>query len=310
MSLRDRFEVSPSRFRLVTRLALASLALIVLTGAAVRLTGSGLGCPDWPKCFGGVVAPARTHAVIEYSNRVLSGFVGLVAIAAAIMGWFRKPYRRELEVLAVILPLGVLAQAVLGGFTVRSGLEPGYVMSHYILSMLILDAAFALAWCATFEPGARPRATDRLGVWSVRALIPIGATTVMVGTAATAAGPHAGASGTGEIVPRLDIAGHDTLRWMVQRHGAIAVCFGLAVLVVIFIVRRPGGERRAQKPLVCVLGLLALQGVVGITQWLLKLPSQLVWVHVTLAVILWLCVLWAVGSAGLLESEGRSASAE
>ncbi|MCX6388621.1 MAG: COX15/CtaA family protein [Solirubrobacterales bacterium] len=310
MRLRDRFEVSPSRFRLVTRLALASLALIVLTGAAVRLTGSGLGCPDWPKCFGGVVAPARTHAVIEYSNRVLSGFVGLVAIAAAIMGWFRKPYRRELEILAVILPLGVVAQAVLGGFTVRSGLEPGYVMAHYILSMLILDAAFALAWCATFEPGARTRATDRLGVWSVRALIPIGATTVMVGTAATAAGPHAGASGTGEIVPRLDIAGHDTLRWMVQRHGVLAVCFGLAVLVVIFILRRPGGERRAQKPLVYVLGLLTLQGIVGISQWFLKLPSQLVWVHVSLAVILWLCVLWAVGSAGLLESEGRSAITE
>lgn len=305
MKLRERFEVSPRTFQTATRVALGSLALIVLTGAAVRLTGSGLGCPDWPKCFGGVVAPAKTHAVIEYSNRVLSGFVGLAAIAVAIMGWFRRPYRRELEVLAVLLPLGVVAQAVLGGFTVRSGLEPGYVMAHYILSMLILDAAFALAWCATYEPGDRPRATDKLGVWSVRALIPMGAMTVMVGTAATAAGPHAGASGTGEIVPRLDIFGSDSLRWLVQRHGALGVVLGLTIIAVIVILRRAGGERRAIRPLLFVLGLLALQGVIGITQWMTKLPSGLVWVHVTVAVITWLCILWAVGSAGLLEGEAH-----
>jgi len=303
MHLRERFEISPRTFEIVTRVALASLALIVLTGAAVRLSGSGLGCPDWPKCYGGVVAPAKTHAVIEYSNRVLSGFVGIAAIAAAVLGWFRKPYRRELEILAVLLPLGVVAQAVLGGFTVRSGLEPGYVMAHYVLSMLILDAAFALAWCATYDPGDRPRAQDRLGVWSVRAIFPIGVLTIMAGTAATAAGPHAGASGTGEIVPRLDIFGSDTLTWVVQRHGALAVIFSIAVIAVIFVLRRPGGERRAIKPLLFTLGFLALQGGVGLIQWFTKLPSELVWVHVTLAVGTWLTVLWAVGAAGLLESE-------
>lgn len=308
MALRDRLDISPRAFRIVTRIALASLALIVLTGAAVRLTGSGLGCPDWPKCFGQVVAPAKTHAIIEYSNRLLSGFVGLAAIAAAILGWFRRPFRLELAVLAVLLPLGVIAQAILGAFTVESGLEPGFVMAHYVLSMVILDAAFALAWCATYEPGDRPRARDTLGVWSVRALFPLGVLTITAGTAATAAGPHAGASGTGEIVPRLDIAGADTLTWVVQRHGALAVIFGLAVIGAILVLLRPGGERRAVKPLLFTLACLAAQGVVGVAQWLLELPAELVWVHVTLAVATWLTVLWAVGAAGLLESEPAAAT--
>ena len=90
---------------------------------------------------------------------------------------------------------------------------------------------------------------------------------------------------------------------MVQRHGALAVIFSVAVIAVIFVLRRPGGERRAIKPLLCTLGFLALQGGVGLFQWFTKLPSGLVWVHVTLAVGTWLTVLWAVGAAGLLESE-------
>lgn len=310
MALRDRYEVSPRTYRIVTRVALASLAMIVLTGAAVRLTGSGLGCPDWPKCFGGVVAPAKTPAVIEYSNRVLSGIVALATIAAAVLGLFRRPYRRELEVLAVLLPLGVVGQAILGAIVVKTGLNPWTVMSHYILSMLLLDASFALAWCATYEPGQRPRAQDRLGVWAVRALIPLGALTVTVGTAATASGVHTGAGRTGEVVPRLDLFGSSTLQWMVGSHATVAVVFGIVVLGVIAILRRPGGERRAVKPLLFVVGLLALQGAIGITQWLLELPSGLVWVHITVAVTLWLCVLWSVGAAGLLVGEGPGRTRE
>jgi cytochrome c oxidase assembly protein subunit 15 len=124
-----------------------------------------------------------------------------------------------------------------------------------------------------------------------------------VGTAVTAAGPHAGASGTGEIVPRLDIAGSGTLRWMVQRHGAMAIIFGLSIIAVILLLRREGGERRAIKPLLVALLFVAAQGGVGLSQWALKLPSGLVWVHVTLAVGNWLAILWSVGSAGLLEGE-------
>jgi len=303
MSLRERIEITPSSYRTITRVALAAMVLIVFTGAAVRLSGSGLGCPKWQKCDDSLVAPAETHAIIEYSNRLLTGFVGLAAIAAALLGLFRKPYRRELELLAVLLPVGVLAQAGLGGLTVLTELNFYLVMAHYILSMVLIDAAFALAWCATWEPGQRPRARDRLGVWSVRALLPIGALTVAAGTAATAAGPHAGSSGTGEVVERLRLFGDDTLLRVVQAHGTIAVVFGLGVIAVIAILRRPGGERRAIKPLIGVLALLAVQGVVGIAQWRLELPAEIVWVHIVLAVMTWIAVLWSVGAAGLLEGE-------
>lgn len=303
MPLRERIEISPSSYRTITRVALAAMVLIVFTGAAVRLTGSGLGCPEWPKCDDSLIAPAETHALIEYSNRLLTGFVGIAAIAAALLGLFRKPYRRELELLAVLLPIGVLAQAGLGGLTVLTELNFYLVMAHYILSMVLIDAAFALAWCATWEPGQRPRARDRLGVWSVRALLPIGALTVAAGTAATAAGPHAGSSGTGEVVERLRLFGEDTLLRVVQAHGAIAVVFGLSVIAVIAILMREGGERRAIRPLAAVLGLLALQGVVGIAQWQLELPAGIVWAHIVLAVATWIAVLWSVGAAGLLEGE-------
>ena len=304
MGLRERIQVSPELFRTATRVALFAVAGIILTGAAVRLTGSGLGCPDWPKCYGKFVAPGNdTPAVIEYSNRVITGLVSIAAIGTAIMGWFRRPFRKELEVLAVLLPIGVAAQAVLGAIVVGQELVWWTVSIHFILSMLLMDAAFALAWCATYEPGDRPRAKDTVGVWSVRALLPIGVTTMTLGALATAAGPHTGAGRTGETVHRLTIFGDDTLSRMVFSHGTAAVIFGLAVIAVIFILRRPGGERRALKPLYVVLGLLAAQGAVGITQWQLELPSALVWVHVLLIVLMWLAVLWSIGAAGLLERE-------
>src|SRR5215207_9792227 len=143
-----RITLSPTQYRQVAELALAALTLIVFTGAAVRLSGSGLGCPDWPKCYGKVAPPLEAHAVIEYGNRILSGIVGLAAVAAGALAWRRRPFRRDLAVLGVLLPLGVVGQAVLGGFTVRNHLAPGFVMGHFALSMLILVAAAALAWRA------------------------------------------------------------------------------------------------------------------------------------------------------------------
>src|SRR3954453_2488218 len=139
----ERFAISPRAYRLVALTALGALTAIVLKGAAVRLSGSGLGCPDWPKCYGKAVAPLETHAVIEYGNRILSGFVGLAAIAAGLLAWFRQPFRRDLAIIGSLLPLGVVCQAVLGGFTVREHLAPGFVMGHFGLSMSILLAALA-----------------------------------------------------------------------------------------------------------------------------------------------------------------------
>ena len=307
--LRNRLEISPERYAQVTAVALASLALIVLTGSAVRLTGSGLGCPDWPKCHGGTVPPADINAVIEYGNRLLTGFVGLAVIAACGLAFFRKPYRRHLARIGGLLPLGVLGQAVLGALVVKFHLAPGLVMCHFILSMMLLDAAFALAWCSRYEPGERRKSTDFRGVWAVRALIPLGQLTILAGTIATASGPHPG-DHDGELVHRFDFYGAETLEWVVQRHAALAIVYGLAAIGVWFFLRRPGGDRRALKPLTVVLLLLALQGAVGALQWALELPGWLVWVHVALATGNWLAMLWTVAAAGRLEPREKPATAE
>lgn len=304
----SRFEISPRRYAQVTAVALAALALIVLTGAAVRLTGSGLGCPDWPKCYGGTVPPLESHAVIEYGNRLLTGFVGLAVIAACVLAFFRKPFRWHLALFGGLLPLGVLGQAVLGALVVKYHLAPGLVMSHFILSMMLLDAAFALAWCSRYEPWERRRSSDRLGVWSVRALIPLGQLTILAGTIATASGPHAGAH-ENELVKRFTFQGADTLEWVVQRHSAIAVVYGLAAIAVWFVLRRPGGDRRAVKPLTVVLGLLLLQGALGGLQWSLELPGELVWLHIAVATANWLAMLWTVAAAGRLEPRRGTAPA-
>jgi len=298
--LKDRLDISPQRYAQVTVVALAALALIVLTGAGVRLTGSGLGCPDWPKCYGGTAPPLETHAVIEYGNRVLTGFVGIAVIAASVLAWFRRPFRWHLAFFGALLPLGVIGQAILGALVVKYHLAPGLVMSHFILSMLLLDAAFALAWCSRYEPWERSRSSDRLGVWAVRALIPLGQLTIAAGTVATASGPHAGAH-AGQLVHRFTFEGAGTLEWVVQRHAAIATAFGLASIAVWLLLRRPGGDSRALRPLTVVLALLALQGVVGGVQWWLKLPGELVWIHVALATLTWLAMLWTVATAGRIE---------
>lgn len=294
-----RLVLTPSQYRRVAYIALASLTLIVLTGAAVRLTGSGLGCPDWPKCYGKALPPLSVHALIEFGNRALSGLVGVIAVAAAALAWFRRPFRRDLALLAAVLPLGVVAQAVLGGFTVREHLAPGFVMAHFALSMLVLVAGVALAWQSAHEPGVRPRSNDRVAVWSVRALAPLGALAIFAGTAATAAGPHAGGS-PGQRIHRLHFKGQDTLTWVVHRHATIAALFGVVVLAVWLLHRHRETAGSAQEPLTLLAVLLAAQGLVGSVQYELALPADMVWVHVTLATLSWLALLWAVAAAGRL----------
>ena len=308
--MRDRLPtISPPTYARVTLVALGALALIVLTGAGVRLTGSGLGCPYWPKCYGQAVAPLETHAIIEYGNRLLSGLVGLAAVGAGALAFRRRPFRRDLAVLGVLLPLGVVAQAVLGGFTVRHHLAPGFVMGHFGLSMLILIAAVALAWRASHEPGERPRCTDRVAVWSVRALLPLGAVTIFAGTAATAAGPHAGGR-SHERIHRLHFYGNDTLDWAVRQHGRAAAAFGVAALIVFLLLRSRQADPQLRRASGVLVALLGVQGVVGGVQYALELPAEIVWVHVALACASWLTVLWATAAAGRLVPRAAAEQAE
>src|SRR5437588_9140047 len=173
-----RITLTPRQFRRVAYAGMISLSLIVLTGAAVRLTDSGLGCSNWPKCGGTPLPPLSYHALIEFGNRAVSGIVGAITVVVFGLSLIRRPFRRDLMWLALLLPLGVVAQAVLGGFTVLHHLAPGFVMGHFSLSLLIIVAALALTWRSTFEPGSRARSADRVGVWSVRALVPLGALTI------------------------------------------------------------------------------------------------------------------------------------
>jgi cytochrome c oxidase assembly protein subunit 15 len=305
-SLRERtngYTVAPRQFLALAYLALGALTLIVLTGAAVRLTGSGLGCPTWPKCYGNLYPPLKTHALIEFSNRLITAPVCLAAGLAWVGALRRRPYRRDLVWLAALLPLGVVCQAVLGGLTVRGKLDYGWVMGHFALSMLILVAASALAWRAGHEPDQsretqRPRGGDRTLVWSARALVALGALTIFAGTAATAAGPHAGGN-PGEHINRLDFDGRGTMDFVIHRHAEIALAFGVLALFVWWLARRCT-DPLVQRCTTALCVLLALQGAVGLDQYETHLPTELVWVHVVLACGCWLAALWTAYAAGRL----------
>jgi cytochrome c oxidase assembly protein subunit 15 len=285
--LRERtngYTVTPAQYVIVAYVALGALTLIVLSGAAVRLTGSGLGCPDWPKCYGKAYPPLTTHAIIEFSNRAITAPVSIAAGLAWLLALRRRPYRRDLAWLGGLLPLGVIGQAVLGGFTVRGALDYGWVMGHFALSMLIILAAALLVWRASHEPRERDRPDE------------------------SAAGPHAGGS-PGQRINRLSFDGRATMDFVIHRHAEIAFVFSVAAVGVWWLARRRGAPRLVRRSLTVLAVLLALQGVVGLVQYETQLPTELVWVHVGLACGAWLSVLWAAFAAGRLLPRGaRNAS--
>ena len=308
------YTVTPEQYLRVAYVALGALTLIVLTGAAVRLTGSGLGCPTWPKCYGEVYPPLNTHAVIEFSNRLITFPVSIAAGLAWLAAVRRRPYRRDLVWLGALLPLGVVGQAVLGGFTVKGALDYGWVMGHFALSMLILVAALILVWRASHEPvegtdAAPGGPVDRTIVWGMRALVALAALTIFAGTAATAAGPHAGGS-PGQKINRLDFDGRGTMDFVIHRHAEIAFVFSLAAVGLWWLARRRAVGEEVQRPLTILCVLLALQGFVGLDQYETHLPTELVWVHVGLACLTWLSVLWAACAAGSLVPRGAHRAAE
>lgn len=303
--MRDRFTISHERFTLACLVAVAGLTAIVFTGAAVRLTGSGLGCPTWPKCTeSSLYTPLSTHGIIEFGNRLLTFVVGFAAVAPLVLVWFRKPFRRDLAIYSLLLPLGVVAQAVLGGISVRTGLAPGYVMGHYALSALILVAAVGLWWRSREEPWRDVAGADRPTVLVVRALLVVGVLSIALGTAATAAGPHAGGSGTGDVVARLTWDGANTLSLLVGLHSYVNVALGVLVVAAWWL----SGARAAVPGLRAVLTRLALlmaaQGVVGIAQYRLELPAEIVWLHVVLATLTWIGLVRAWALAGALPARG------
>ena len=279
--------VSPTTFRRIATASLLALFVIVSTGAAVRLTGSGLGCDSWPGCESGRLLPEKDyHAYIEFGNRLVGGVTILLTLLAAAAALVTPGLVRWARRLAVGVFLGTLAQAPLGALTVELHLHPLSVMSHLLLSFAVLGGAVVLVLEARgLEEGHAappfPRELQLAGLVLAAACFVL----VVSGTFATAAGPHSG----GEDVRRF---GDPTTS--VYGHAAVVAVFTLAFLFVLgYLAAR---RERSPRLFAGALGLLALLGVqaaVGGIQYHTELPWWLVLVHVALAAAVW------VGSVAL-----------
>ena len=275
--------VSPEVFAWLVWAALAALFLIVVSGATVRLTGSGLGCENWPRCGETFLPPKDYHALVEFGNRVAGFAVGLTTLVAAAAA-FRVPrLPRWLLWSTVALPFTVLAQGVLGGITVLFELHPLIVMGHFLLSLVALAVALVvLQGARDHAHGAAPESA--LGsAWLVLALVPAALALVVSGTLVTAAGPHSG----GEDIHRFGNAVE-----AVYVHVGAAAVFGIGFLGLVALLvaerRRAGVELRLAG---AILGLLLLQVAIGEVQWREGLPWGLVLLHVTVATAVWVCVV-------------------
>lgn len=295
----DRHPIRPETYTRLAFAALVLLILIVFTGAAVRLTGSGLGCPTWPKCTEtSVHSSLDTHGVIEFGNRLLTFVVSAGAVGAWLGVFLVRPKRPDLKYLALSLPVGVLLQAVIGGLSVLFQLAPGWVMAHYVVSMILLIWAFDLWWRSQRSPEeVREVRADRPTVRLVQGLYAVSAVAIVLGTMSTAAGPHAGSSGTGEFVGRLDFLGDDTLSQLITIHGVLVGLLGV-VTIYAWWRARAIANRELERTLLGILALMALQGVIGIVQYRLELPAEMVWVHVAMATLTWVGYVHARAAAG------------
>jgi heme a synthase len=277
-------DVSAARFRTLAIATLAMLWLIVATGAAVRLTASGLGCESWPGCSEGNPFPARDHhAFVEFGNRLIGGLTILTTAVTALAAWLTRSLPRWAAWLALALFAGTVAQAPLGALTVAFDLHPLLVMPHLLLSIAVLGAAVVLALEGmSLEHGHGapfPRDSRVLAV----ALVAGGFALVVSGAFATAAGPHSG----GEDVARFgsfDVA--------LYAHAATVAVFGCALLFLVGYLF----ARRAEAPLLfrgalVLVGLVLVQMGIGELQYRAELPWWLVLVHVAVAASVWVGVV-------------------
>ena len=276
--------VAPAAATRLFRVALGALCLIVLTGAGVRLTQSGLGCPDWPTCSGRrLVAAWQYHAVIEFGNRIVTVVVTVAVLAALAAAWLRVPRRRDLVWLAAGLVAGVVAQAVLGGITVLAKLAPGWVMAHFLLSMAVIAVGAVLVRRSQEPEGERRERVGPDVVLVGRALVALTSVVLGLGTVVTGSGPHSGAVGVG----RLPISARDAA----EVHSGIVlmlVGFSLAAAVLLRCPRVPPEVERNGRLLVYAL---AAQGAIGYAQYFSGVPAALVELHVAGALVVWLSVL-------------------
>lgn len=283
-----RWQLTPDRYRRITVVALVLLSIIVVSGAAVRLTGSGLGCDDWPNCNSDrTIDVSSKHAAIEQVNRLFTGLVALAVVLAVLGSLARVPRRRDLTWLSAGLVAGVVGQVVLGGITVLVDLHPAAVQGHFVLSMVLIANAVVLVHRAGLPDGPRRhrvRRSLRQHVWAVAGLT---ALTVLLGTVVTGAGPHAG----DEEARRFDVAFSD-----IARIHAVSVWVTVAAVLLLLVRLRHRAAERAvlDAPVVSWVGVAVAQAAVGYIQYFSDVPAVLVGFHVAGATVLWAVTVWLI----------------
>ena len=276
--------LTPVQYRRITVVAAILLGLIIVTGAAVRLTGSGLGCPDWPNCTTGNLTPTAqvgAHGWIEFVNRMVTGLVSIAVIVAVLGSLVRTPRRRDLTWLSVGLVLGVIAQALLGALVVEKLLDPPFVMGHFLLSAVLLADALVLVWRAGVPDGEPspvvvPRVVHRIAI----AVVVLACAVLVTGTVVTGAGPHSGDAGNAAKVSlratRLDLA----IPSVARLHGTTVMVFLGTVLLLLVVLVRTRASQLVYRRVGLLLGLLVAQAAVGYIQYFNGLPPFLVGIHV------------------------------
>jgi heme a synthase len=277
---------TPARRRL-RRFALAAVVTnvaIVFTGGLVRVTGSGLGCPTWPTCDGQnlVPTPGGDHAgwqtAIEFGNRLLTFVVLAAAVAVFVQVRRTRPHRPTVERLAWALPAGVLAQALLGGVTVLTGLSPLTVASHFLLSMVLIAVAVAIhERVRPLTDDATPPPSSGIRI-ATTALLVVAAAVLVLGTLVTGAGPHAGDAST----PRL---GMDIRLLAIAHADAVWLLVGLTVALVAVTWR--SGSPRLRVAIRALLVVELVQGSIGYIQYATGIPEPLVAAHILGAALMW-----------------------
>jgi len=286
------WDPTPVSMRRIALAGVISSAVIIVTGAAVRLSKSGLGCPDWPQCTRSslVAAPTRGdpmfHTWIEFGNRMVTVVVTVVAVAVLVAAWRFRPggrRRRDLVWLAAAQPAGVVAQIVVGGIVVLTDLNPALVSLHFVVSVAVVAAAVALhVKCTEGTAPARSLVRPDLRLLAC-GVVAVTAVMLAAGTVVTGTGPLAGAG----AVPRY----HLPLTGVTQFHSDIGwLLGGLAVPLVVGL-RLTRAPARARRLGWILLGLLGAQGAIGYTQYFTGLPAGLVWVHVSGSLLIWIAAL-------------------
>lgn len=275
--------VSPARFRQLALAAALCYGALVVTGGAVRLTGSGLGCADWPNCSAGhLLAQASFHPLVEDVNRIISVAITVLTAVVFLAALRRAPARRDLTILAGGLVVGFFGQVVLGGLVVLFKLNPYLVALHFLLTLAILGDALVLHHLAG-EPATRaePRVEPSL-VWLARVLLATTCLVVTIGTVVTGAGPHAGGQGAKRIAI--------SFQSIAQLHSDVAlflIGLTLATLFALHVARSPAPVQRGARTM---LEVMALQGSLGYTQYFLHDAAAVVELHLVGAT----CVFSAV----------------